>query len=269
MASMFAGSIDRIPSALRECYWQIKSKFLYQTLYRRLHLEHKLRSGLTVKVRSMGEWWVYNDIFVDGEYDLAIREAIRRAADRWGKSRPFTVLDLGANVGYFAFRVLDLLEAADRNRLDITMVEGSPKNFAELRERIEAAEIQPEQKTLICGLAGDRNGTAFIRESAIHVKSTLIHTATAKGTEVPFSNLDEVMRGKREIDLLKCDIEGSELALVRNYPGLLGKVRTAVFEWHHEQCDTKEARRILNNLGFSETPLRDHGSFSLSLFTRD
>jgi FkbM family methyltransferase len=267
--------VAKIQELLRECYWQIKSRFLYQTLYRALHLEHKLRSGLTVKVESMGEWWVYNDIFVDGEYDLAIQKAMQGALDRSDSvttgpvttgARLFTVLDLGANVGYFAFRVLDLM---DGNRLDITMVEGSPKNFTELKSRIDAAEIQPAQKNLVCGLAGERNGTAFIRESAIHVKSTLLHTATAKGTEVRFADLDEVMRSKAEIDLLKCDIEGSELSFIRNYPDLLRKVRTAVFELHHEQCDTKEAVRILNGLGFSETPLKDCGSFSVNLFTRE
>lgn len=251
---------------LRELYWQTKSRFLYQTLYRALRLEHKLRSGLTVKVQSMGEWWIYNDIFVDGEYDLAIEKARRRALDQSGKSRLFTVLDLGANVGYFTFRLLDLIEG---NHLDVTMVEGSPKNFAELTARIEAAEIQPAEKALICGLAGQRNGTAFIRESAIHVKSTVTDPAIAKGTEVPFADLDQVMRSKTVIDLLKCDIEGSELTFVSNYPDLLRKVQTAIFELHHEQCDTKEAVRLLSALGFSETPLRDCGSFSVSLFTRD
>ena len=249
---------------LRENYWQIKSRFLYQTLYRALHLEHKLRSGLTVRVQSMGEWWVYNDVFVDGEYDLAIQKA--HALSGPEDSRLFTVLDLGANVGYFAFRLLDLLGP---NRLDITMVEGSPKTFADLTARFEAAEIQPAHKTLILGLAGERNGTAFIRESAIHVKSTLMHDATAKGTEVRFADLDEAMRNKAQIDLLKCDIEGSELMFIRNYPDLLRKVRTAVFELHHEQCDTKEAARILSELGFCETPLRDCGTFSVSLFTRN
>jgi FkbM family methyltransferase len=263
---VLASTADKSLALVRECYWQIKSRFLYQTLYRALRLEHKLRSGLTIKIQSMGEWWVYNDIFVDGEYDLAIEKARRQALDRSENSRLFTVLDLGANVGFFAFRLLDLIDAS---QLDITMVEGSPKNFAELRARIEAAEIQPAEKTLICGLAGERNGTAFIRESAIHVKSTVTDPATARGTKVRFADLEEIMRSKPVIDLLKCDIEGSELAFVRNYPNLLRKVQTAMFELHHEQCDTKQAVRMLSDLGFCETPLRNCGSFSVSLFTRD
>lgn len=262
-------TVHKMRALVREGYWQIKSRFLYQTLYRALRLEHKLQSGLTVRVRSMGEWWVYNGIFVDCEYDFAIREAMQRARGRLGESRPVTILDLGANVGYFVFRVLDLLDKTDRDRTDITMVEGSPKTFAELQSRMDGAEIQPAQKTLICGLAGERKGTAYIRESAIHVKSTLIHNAPVKGAEVSFVDLDDLMRGKAEIDLLKCDIEGSELAFIKTYPDLLRKVRTAVFELHHQQCDTKEAVRILNDLGFRERMLKDCGEFCVSMFTRD
>lgn len=256
---------DKLPALVREYYWQLKSRVLYQTLYRSLHLEHRLRSGLTVKVQSMGEWWVYNDIFVDGEYDLAIETALRRAPQP-GTSRPFTVLDLGANLGFFAFRVLDLMPG---NNLDITMVEGSPKTFAEMRSRMNAAEIQPVQEKLVCGLVGEKKGTAFIRESAIHVKSAVTDPALARGTEVPFVDLDDIMSAKSEIDLLKCDIEGSELSFLRNYPALLGRVRTAVFELHHEQCDTKEAVQILHGLGFSQSSSRDCGSVSVSLFTRE
>ena len=93
--------------------------------------------------------------------------------------------------------------------------------------------------------------------------------AIARGTKVCFADLNQVMRNKTMIDLLKCDIEGSELAFVKNYPDLLRKVHTAIFEFHHEQCDTKQAVRMLGDLGFCETPLRDCGSFSVSLFTRD
>jgi len=251
-----------IHSQIREHYWQWKSRLLYQTLYRLLHLQHKLRSGLTVKVASMGEWWAYNEIFVDEEYDPAIRAAFTTLPS----ARPFVVLDLGANVGYFAFRVLDLL--GEKGELDITMVEGSPKTFAELQSRMAAKELQPLRETLLCGLVGHVQGSAFIRESAIHVKSAVTDPRTAPGTKAAFVDLNEPMRDQAEIDLLKCDIEGSELLFIRNYPDLLRKVRYAVFELHHDQCDTNEAIQLLRSAGFENTLLRDSGTFSLHLFSR-
>jgi FkbM family methyltransferase len=211
----------------------------------------------------MGEWWTYNDIFVDGEYDLAIRTGLSAIP----AERTFVVLDLGANVGYFAFRILDLL-AGKNVSLDITMVEGSPKTFSELTKRLSCERQQRGRETLICGLVGHPNGSAFIRESAIHVKSTVVNQA-AFGTKVDFVDLNSVMKDKPTIDLLKCDIEGSELLFIQNYPDLLRKVRHAVFELHHDQCDTKESVKRLEDLGFQGTLLRDCGSFSINLFSRN
>jgi hypothetical protein len=123
---------------IRERYWQLKSRVLYQSLYRALDLEHTLQSGLTVKVASKGEWWTYNDIFIDGEYDKPIHTALK---DR-STVQPFVVLDLGANVGYFTFRVLDLIGPLEWERLcpDITMIEGSPKTFLDLEKRIRSQQ---------------------------------------------------------------------------------------------------------------------------------
>ena len=84
-----------------------------------------------------------------------------------------------------------------------------------------------------------------------------------------FIDLDLLMRNVGEIDLLKCDIEGAELLFLENYESLLGRVRTAVFEFHHEMCDTGKCRDILRRNGFHETVLRTTATFSVSLLTRD
>src|ERR1700722_20885045 len=80
---------------IRERYWRVKSRFLYQSLYGVLNLEHTLNSGLAVKVASKGEWWAYNEIFVNGGYDVPIQAALGISS-----GTPSVVLDLGANVGY-------------------------------------------------------------------------------------------------------------------------------------------------------------------------
>ena len=109
MKKVLVRVVDALPESvqnrIRNRYWQIKSRLLYQSLYCVLGLEHTLQSGLTLNVASKGEWWAYNEIFVNGEYDVPIHTAIK------GRSPvgPFVALDLGANVGYFAFRVLDLI----------------------------------------------------------------------------------------------------------------------------------------------------------------
>ncbi len=270
MKKVLARVVEALPEfaqvQIRNRYWQIKSRLLYQSLYRVLDLEHTLQSGLTVKVASKGEWWTYNDIFVDGEYDVPIHTALE------GRSpvRPFVVLDLGANVGYFAFRVLDLIGEQERENfcLDITMIEGSPKTFLELERRIRSQRHVAMGVRMVHGLVGQPRGSGVIREGAIHVKNTTVDVPMRQGVIVDFVDLESLMADKSEIDLLKCDIEGAELLFIQNYAGLLRKVKHAVFELHHDQCDTKECVRTLEESGFHQTVLRVNSSFSVSLFSR-
>jgi len=42
--------------------------------------------------------------------------------------------------------------------------------------------------------------------------------------------------------VLKADVEGPELRLIENYGDLLGRVRAAVFELHHDFCDAERRR---------------------------
>lgn len=248
-------------SRIRERYWRAKSRVLYQSLYGLLDLEHTLRSGLTVEVASKGEWWTYNDIFVDGEYDIPIQAALETRSP----GQPFVVLDLGANVGYFAFRVLDLMSRQPLEHIscDITMVEGSPKTFGELETRVRSQKLDTASVRMVHGLVGHRTGNALIRESAVHVKSTIVNVPVGGGVDVAFVDVNTLMNDKPEVNLLKCDIEGAELLFIENYGALLRKVKHAVFELHHDQCDTGKCLRILESLGFRQTVLRTNDSFSV------
>jgi len=250
---------------IRERYWQLKSRILYRSLYSLLNLEHTLDSGITVKVESKGEWWIYNDIFVNGEYDVPIQAALQVSS-----AKPFVVLDLGANVGYFAFRVLDRIRRQHLDNIlpDITMIEGSPETFTKLGSRIQSQQLAPATVRTVHGLVGHRTGSALIRESAVHVKSGIVNIPAGSGVSVAFVDIDTLMHDKAEIDLLKCDIEGAELMFLENYGDLLRKVRCAVFELHHDQCDTKKCVSILESLGFRQTILRANNSFSVCFFSR-
>jgi len=256
----------RVQSQIRERYWRIKSRFLYQTLYRWVGLEHVLHTGVTIQVASKGEWWAYNEIFVNGDYDIPIEAALL------GCSSPsFVVLDLGANVGFFTFRIVDLIR---RHRLEnilpeITMVEGSPETFRVLERRVQSQHLPAGNFRTIHGLIGRRTGNALIRESALNVKSTILDVPQGGGVEVAFVDLNSLMAEKPEIDLLKCDIEGSELLFIENYEDLIRRAKHAVFELHHGQCDTKKCVSILESLGFRTEVLESCDSTSLVHFSRE
>jgi FkbM family methyltransferase len=256
-----------IERSIRQTYWQIKSELLYRYLYRILQLEYTLRSGVVLNVASKGEWWTYNDIFVNREYDLPIQTALQSRSP----GHPFTVLDLGANVGFFTLRVVDLMQQSSLETFasDMTLVEGSPATYRELQYRLSLQNLSRLNLRVVHGLVGRREGSGFIHESALHVKNTITDSRQHDGVKVDFVDLDQIMKGRPKIDLLKCDVEGSELLFIQNYTGLLRKVKNAVFEFHHEQCDTTACVDLLEQLGFQQQVLRSCHDFSICFFSRE
>lgn len=237
-------------------------------IWKRLNLHWVLRSGLKVEVRTISEWWIYNDIYVDGEYDLPIKLLLQSPP----QGRPLEIIDLGANVGFFSVRVMDLIrQQHGREGLacQLTLIEGSPTVFQELKNRLTTLDPPIEKIRLVHGLVGKRTGQDVLTESEFHIANSISKNGHSKGATVDYVDLYSLYDAETEIDLLKCDIEGAELQFLENYQDLLAQVKMAVFELHHEMCDTARCFAIMNKLGFQhQTILRDAGSYCVCLFRR-
>ena len=75
--------------------WKLKNR-IHGAVLRRINLEWKLKSGIRIKVASLGDWAIYNDIFVEGEYDAAIQ-----AAAQGGNTGALNVVDIMASLPSF------------------------------------------------------------------------------------------------------------------------------------------------------------------------
>lgn len=239
---------------------------LRKFVWMRLNPSWQMHSGVTIRVLNYNDWMIYNDIFVEGEYDRAIDDLLRGTVDL---ARPASVLDLGGNVGFFTLRVVDTFLRNSRTNFRVAMVEGSPSTFAELRERISVnAHLIGDRVTLNHGLVGERSGSAEIAEGESHGENTIFSGGAGK-TEVPFINLDGIVGDWERIDLLKCDIEGAEELFLRNYVDLLRKTDRAVFEFHHDKSDIPNCRRILADAGLDVAiTIREFGHCSVEFFRR-
>jgi FkbM family methyltransferase len=208
-----------------------------------LDLTWQLSCGLRARLGSYTDWVVYNEIFVHGEYDQALRRALETAA---GHAAPIHIVDLGANVGFFTLRaVQQLLErGVEARRFMITAVEGDADCVKEFEARIFAENELSRTVTLTHGLVGNRSGEANLHGDSLFRREM-------RGAAVPFVDLDLLLSNVPRIDLLKCDIEGAELLLIENYPELLRKVNVAVFELHSNLCDTARCRELLTQYGFT------------------
>lgn len=235
-------------------------------MWRLLAPHWRLKSGVTVEMSSEADWIIFSDIFLDGEYDEPI--ARMHAALPNG---PWTVVDIGANVGLFTLRLVDRIRSyqAASSKLNIHAIEGAPSSYKILLRRLAFAGCG-DMVTPHLGLIGNRSGEGVLYESTNHgLSSACAPAENASSIRSNFLNLIDILPHSGPIHLLKCDIEGSEERFIEQYPDLWPRVERAVFELHHNLCDTKRCGRLLMESGLnSRTDLRISPAFSVSLFER-
>jgi len=255
MASRFVASLER---------------WLHAHLLRRTPLEWTLRSGLRVRVEGLAEWIVYNEIFVDQEYDAAIEAAFEHV----GTGAPVNVVDLGANVGFFSLRLADLARRrpAALREVSVLLVEGSPQCHAILQRRLALNPQLGGSLRAKHGLVGPRNGTGTIYQHAFHAANSVnnpVMREQGSGVNVQYVDIEGLTSNMARIDLLKCDIEGSERDFLEAYPDWLRKLQAAVFELHPTICDVPRCREILAHAGLvRQAVLRTADDQSVEYFVR-
>ena len=212
-------------------------------------LTHTLRCGLRAHISTRSEWNVYNEVFVDGEYDEAIGQVIGP-----GPTTPL-VLDLGAHAGYFALRFADLWQRAHPGRpFHVACVEGSPRMLRQLSRHLAQPGLR-SQCTVHFGLVGARSGHARISRSIHTSVNSIVDGPSLTSVSVPFIDLDTVVPARVRIALLKCDVEGAEQLCLDTYPELLTRVDVAVFEFHSQLCDVPRCRALLAFAGLTQRTL--------------
>ena len=216
-----------------------------------LRLEWTFPTGVEIRIGNYADWVIYSEIFAAGEYDVALALACDRAA---ASRRPLQVLDLGANSGLFTLRVLHEVRRRQLG-VSITAVEAHPATAARFRARVLPQRRAGETVRLVEGLAGERSGSSDFYENLAHPASSTQFAARnagdpRKALRVPNLDLSTILDGQPRIDLLKCDIEGSEERVIENYPDVFAKTDVAVFEFHRDLCDVDRCQALLRGYGF-------------------
>src|SRR3954465_4369891 len=120
-----------------------------------LDLTWDLSFGLRARLNTYNDWIIYNEIFVHGEYDRALRLALDAVA---GDDSPIHIVDIGANVGFFTLRAAQrVMERGWLYRgFTITAVEGNVACIKEFHARIFGENGLSGTVTLTHGLVGKR-----------------------------------------------------------------------------------------------------------------
>ena len=230
-------------------------------LFEWLDLSWRLPCGISIRIASYTEWVIYNEIFVSGEYDDALAAALDARSD---PSVPLQVLDLGAHVGFFTLRVADWIRRHDpAATLRVTAIEGHPARAREFRRRVHTANRLTSEVTLVEGLVGERSGTTALFDD------TLVSTPGRQQVAARYVDLSAVVADCQRIDLLKCDVEGSELRVLENYPDVFAKAHAVVFELHRNLCDVDRCRRLIDEYGFVHARVvREEGPYLIYFASR-
>lgn len=229
----------------------------------RAGMRFSLRSGLEVPVADRHEMATFKEIFVKQEYDDFL--------DRLPV--PATVLDLGCNSGYFALAML--------NRSRVLNPAGKlPKQV--LVDANEAAVKRAQAVLGGCGMAadisyvtgligrrGETSATFFVSPASAESSA---QNRTKHSRQVTVASVDvEALMGHQfpqGVDLVKCDIEGGEELLVREWAEPLRKAKALLIEWHGFEGTWDAFVAQLESLGFKLVMERPAGRYKNALFTQ-
>jgi FkbM family methyltransferase len=168
-----------------------------------------------------------------GVVDLAVTEALWRLADPADH-----VVDAGANIGYMTAVLLARVDAASGGR--VTAVEAHPGVRRDLDRNLEEwrAERAAPVKVVAAALSSAEGFVSLVEPDQFDSNRGLARVgealAAGSGLQVPAVTLDAIVPSPEAIGVLKLDVEGHELEVLRGATRLLadGRIRDCVFEDH-------------------------------------
>jgi len=184
--------------------------------------------------------------------------------------------DLGCNVGYFTCW---LCHHAKNRQLKGLMVDANVEAIEEARWHVKINGFQNVR--VLCGVVGagiqQPEVDFFLHRS--NVCSSAVPPDGAKGlsvvwkrVKVPQVCVEENWRkyfGDEPCDVLKVDIEGSEMDFFRAELAFLRRVHTILLEWHKWRVTTDEVKTFLTSNGFSlKAVLHEGPDLGTGIFVR-
>lgn len=217
------------------------------------------QTGARVRIRCWSDLLAFNEIFRAGIYDVV-----------FDTGPVATFCDLGCQSGMALLR-LTARSGAPQHAL---LVDGNPRAVERCRLNVRGAALDHGVRVVhgAVGCAAPGAGTTrfILRDNELECALAAgPGVERAKTVEVPIIFLEKVWLenvGDIACDLLKMDIEGAELDVLRNERAFLSRVRRIVLEWH----DPPHAREVvierLRSLGFVDVRVLCEGDRSGVLF---
>jgi FkbM family methyltransferase len=179
----------------------------------------RAHSDCNLEVERQGLLWCLNPsdfvqthLYWTGEYepwDLL-------QLSRW-VSPGAVVLDVGANFGYYSIKLASAMQGNGR----IFAFEPCKTTFSRLRTNIALNHLESVIRAIPCGLS-EKPGVAYLDQIEGNSGAATLSTQ-AKGDAIELDTLDHFCHANeiRRIDVIKVDVEGSELRVIEGGRAML------------------------------------------------
>lgn len=197
----------------------------------------RTKSGVRCELRpGTSDWWIFLEIFVFGIY--------RRAEADIEKSK--VIIDIGANVGFFALYASSLNSEAE-----IHALEPFPPNVEQLKSNLS---LGLNQRVHVHPAAmSDKTGTATLFFAPGDSSGCSLNQPKGQQCSVQTIRLSDFLRLHKitRCDLLKMDCEGSELTILSSISAdELSRIGSLIMEYHNP-AEVEILKGLLQNGGFS------------------
>jgi len=218
---------------------------IYRRLLRSRHPDNKLFKnvllpwGVNLKISLAPGEVVGHSVWAMGIYDLIVTEVLWRLIDP-GE----TAIDVGVNIGYMA----TIMAKRVGKRGQVWCFEPNPEVYEELSENIKNWQATLgwnqiyAQKLALSNYSGKavlsvpkRNREEASLISPKDVMSTQANDDDFKTYTVSLEKLDNVLKTRNKIGLIKIDVEGHELEVLQGAIRLISaqQIRDIIFEDHN------------------------------------
>lgn len=202
-------------------------------------------AGNRVRMQCWSDLLAYNEIFNAGIYDVVF------------DGRPVaTFCDLGCQSG------MALLRLASRSGppQHALLVDGNPRAVERCRRNVRAAGLDDTVRVVHgavgCPDPGAGMAGFVLRENELECALSVGQLMErVKTVDVPVIALEQAWLGyvgDVPCNLLKMDIEGAELGVLRNEGAFLSRVHAIVLEWHDPPAARAAVIELLRSLGFAD-----------------
>jgi FkbM family methyltransferase len=202
------------------------------------------RSGLMNTAAGRGAferaYWAYKSLIEARE--LSTLRAYVQAGS--------TVVDVGANIGFFALRFADWVGAGGR----VVAIEPESVNVESLRGRVRRRGLE-DRIAIVNAAAIEAPGRVFLQ---LNPDSPADHRVAETGTAAEAVSVDTVLEGGAfpAVSLIKIDVQGAELRVLRGARRTIARSTPALFVEFHEESlvlsgtSSRELLAELRSLGY-------------------